>query len=171
MDMMLIAYLVIALIAGFLVKLVDHIEDETKHKSKIKYPLAIAYGLLIGFLISNSPFSTLFIAALFAQVFAMKIDCKGHVLGFFVAIASTFIYGVPYLDPAIFAFFWILAMLDEVEWMGKFAPLANYRPFLKMGALVFVFAGNWDYLFGILAFDIGYIAAIKTYSKKVKLKF
>ena len=77
----LLLALVLAFISGFVVKSVDWIDDEKKGRHIIKWPLAIVYGVLIGFLISQASFSTIFLAALFAQVFARKIDTHTHVLG------------------------------------------------------------------------------------------
>ena len=74
--------LVLAFFAGIAVKAVDWIDDEQKGKYIIKWPLAIIYWGLIGLLISQASFSTIFLAALFAQVFARKIDTHTHVLGF-----------------------------------------------------------------------------------------
>ena len=164
------AYL-LSLMSGFLVKSVDHLEDDLKHKSKVKYLLAIAYGIVIGVLISRAPFSTLFLAALLAQVFTEKVDCRSHVVGFFVAIMSLIAFGLPSLDLTIFSFFFLLAMIDEVEWMGKLGFIGDYRPFLKLGGLVLLYFGQWYYFAGIILFDIGYLLATELYKDEIHLRF
>ena len=164
----------LALMAGFLVKVVDHIEDKSdkkKAKTKLRYPIALTYGIIIGVLISKAPFSTLFLAALLAQVFAGKIDCKCHIMGFSVAILSLLVIGAPSLEISILGFFFVLAMLDEMEWMGKLKFIADYRPFLKLGAFVFLFYGISEYLVGIMLFDIGYLVATKLYLEGIHLRF
>lgn len=147
----------LAFLSGLLVKAVDWIDDERGGKSPLRYPLAIAYGACIGCLLSQSSFAMLFLAALFAQVFARKIDTHTHVLGFVVALAALFFLGAPQFEPWLFGLFLLLAFLDELEMGGKYEFISEYRPFLKIGALLFVPLGRWDFLLAILAFDFGYV--------------
>jgi len=155
----LILAIILAFIAGLCVKSVDWIDDEKKGGYIIKWPLAIIYGGLIGFLISQSSFSTVFISAMFAQVFARKVDTHTHILGFAFAVLSLFYLGFPELDTLVFIFFALLAFLDELEVYGRMQKIIEYRPFLKLGALVMLFFGRYDYFLGIMAFDIGYMIA------------
>ncbi|MFN7991820.1 MAG: hypothetical protein U0R44_06730 [Candidatus Micrarchaeia archaeon] len=160
-------HFVLAFIAGVLVKLVDDLEDERKTSSALKYPLALAYGLIIGYLIGSSAFSVLFLAALIAQVFARKIDTISHKIGFTVAILSLLAFGFPPLDIPLFAFFLILAFLDEADFLGKLHPITEYRLVLKAGALLMVAFGRWDYFAGIICFDIGY-EAVRRLTRHIK---
>jgi len=154
----IITALALAFVAGLVVKTVDWIDDERKGKNLLKWPLAVIYGIAIGYLISQASFSTLFLAALFAQVFAGKIDTHTHVLGFAIAMFSLFFFGVPQPEPLLFLFFALLAFLDEAEFMGRLHPLMEYRPFLPLGAALLVIPlGRFDYFLGIIAFDIGYV--------------
>jgi len=155
MDFILL--LALAFLAGVLVKTVDWLDDDLKSKTPIKFVLALAYGLLVGYLISASSFSMIFLAALVAQVFARKIDTDAHRLGFLLAAVSMISFGLPEFDFPLFLFFLVLAFLDEVEYFVWFGPLAEYRPFLKLGALVPAVWGVWDYFAGIIAFDAGYL--------------
>jgi hypothetical protein len=150
-------FYVLAFVAGVLVKAVDWIDDEKDKKNKIKYLLAILYGLLIGYLISAAPFSTLFLAALVAQAVARKIDTAAHMIGFSSALLSLFLFGFPSIEMIHFALFFVLAFIDELKFPQPYEWLTEWRVFLKLGAAVFIIAARVDYLISIMAFDIGYI--------------
>jgi hypothetical protein len=172
----LVFALILAFIAGLIVKSVDWIDDEKlrsnfsalkidsdfqynerKGKYIIKWPLAIVYGVLIGYLISQASFSTIFLAALFAQVFARKIDTHTHVLGFVVALFSLFYFGFPAVEIILFVFFILLAFMDEMRLFGKWKSVHELRPFLKVGAALLIPFGRIDYFLGIMVFDFGYV--------------
>ncbi len=148
---------VLAFIAGFFVKWVDWIEDDRKGKGLLKFPLALIYGILIGYLISQASFSELFLGALIAQVFARKIDNIGHVTGFIAAIAALFYFGLPSIGIEFMLYFLVLAFLDEVEWPGRYRLISDWRLFLKVGAIALIFIGRYDYAVAILVFDAGYM--------------
>jgi xanthosine utilization system XapX-like protein len=157
---------IIAFLAGALVKTVDWLDDTKKSKSPVKYLLGAVYGLLIGYMIGKASFSLIFLAALTAQVFARKVDTTAHKLGFLVAAVSLLWFSFPTIDAGLFILFLALAFLDEIDYIGKLRPINEYRPFLKIGALLpaLVF-GIWDYFFGIIIFDIGYeLVATLTHS-------
>jgi hypothetical protein len=147
---------ILAFIAGVLVKIVDWMEDDRKTGNAYKQPLAVAYGLIIGYLISTSSFSVLFLAALIAQVFARKIDTLAHKIGFAVAILSLLFFGFPALDLPLLGVFLVLAFLDEADFIGRLHPITEYRLILKAGALAMIAFGRWDFFAGIMSFDIGY---------------
>jgi hypothetical protein len=154
---------VLAFIAGILVKWVDWLDDEKKSKSPVKYAVAAAYGVLIGYIIGASSFSVLFLAALVAQVFAKKVDTTAHRVGFIISAMAILFFGFPSIDLGLFAFFLLLAFLDDADYIGWLRPLAEYRPFLKAGAFILLITsiwnpvGKWDYFAGIMLFDIGYL--------------
>ena len=150
-------FYLMAFITGILVKVVDWIEDETEHKSFLMYPLAIAYGVLIGYLISFAPFSMLFLGALFAQALAGKVDSRSHVVGFITAMVSLLYFGFPEFDLLPFFVFLVFAFVDEFKFFGKYLFLSDYRPFLEIAALAFLPLGIWYYFLGIISFDIGYL--------------
>ncbi len=168
----MLEYLIIAFVAGIAVKASDWLEDDLKTKSPVRYILGIGYGILLGFLISRASFSSLFLAALVAQVFAGKIDELAHRLGLGIAIISTFFFGVPTLEFIPFGFFLILAFFDEVNFVGALKPLSDNRLFLVLGTLPFLALGRWDFTAGILAFDLGYLlftfASKKLYTQEAK---
>ncbi|MEW6722551.1 MAG: hypothetical protein AB1324_04775 [Candidatus Micrarchaeota archaeon] len=147
---------VLAFVAGLLVKCVDWLDDVRKSAHPVKFALAAGYGVAIGYLIGVSGFSLLFLAALFAQVFARKIDTAAHRLGFALSILSLAYFGFPAIDFPLFAFFLIMAFLDEMEYVGALKPLSDYRPFLKLAGLAMVPFGRWEFFVGIMAFDLGY---------------
>ncbi len=143
--------------AGLTVKAVDWIDDERKGKNQLKWPLAVLYGALVGYLVSQSLVAMLLLGALFAQVFARKIDTHTHVLGFAIAMFLPFALGFPQFEPLLFVFFALLAFIDEMEFVGRLGWATEHRVFLILGsALVVPFVG-FSYLVAILAFDIGYL--------------
>jgi hypothetical protein len=153
----MIFHFVIAFISGILVKSVDWLEDDKKSKNPVKFLLALIYGILIGYIIGNTSFSMIFLAALVAQVLARKIDTSAHRLGFATALVVALFFEIPTIIPLFFGYFLVLAFLDEVDFVGKLRWLETYRPILPIGALPLVFFGMPEYFFGILVFDIGYL--------------
>jgi hypothetical protein len=182
----MILYYILAFLSGILVKATDWIDDEEHGKNQLKYPLALLYGLSIGYLISQASFSMLFLAALFAQVFARKIDTHTHVIGFAVAIITILVLGVPPFELMFFSVFLLSAFLDELEMSrllrqfvssetpprfgdvhpkcnsisdmgGKYEFIERYRPVLKVSALGFLLIGRIDFFLAIVAFDFGYV--------------
>lgn len=153
----MIYLLSLAFIAGVLVKLTDFLGDK---RNKWAILFGILYGLAIGYLISNAPFSMLFLGALFAQAIAGKIDRFSHVLGFALALLSAFYFGFPIIQLFPVLFFLVFAYLDELKLKGRLKTFSKYRLFLKIGALLFfLFSLDWNYFLGILVFDIGYLIA------------
>lgn len=161
---------VLSFVSGLLVKAVDFIEDDySKRKTQdpkrktqnwklLSWPLAIAYGLTIGYLVSQTPFSMIFLAALFAQLLAGKIDTSAHGTGFTLAIIATVYFGIPQFDFSPFFVFLVFAVLDEIEFFkGTFDFMHHHRLFLPLAAAVFAIAGKYEYLLGIVPFDIGYL--------------
>ncbi len=148
---------VLAILAGFFVKWVDWIEDDKKGKGWLKFPLAIIYGVIIGYLISQAAFSELFLGALIAQVFARKIDNIGHVTGFLASIVAMLYFGLPVIAFSFFFYFLILAFLDEQKYAGRFQMITRWRLFLKVGAIAVILLGRYDYAIAILLFDGGYM--------------
>jgi len=146
----------IAFIAGALVKTVDWLDDTLKSRHPVKYLLAIFYGIAIGYLISVPQLSAIFLAALAAQILGRKVDTAAHKLGFAAATLSLLAFGFPTIEPLLFLFFMVMALLDEMDYIGRLRPLVEYRPFLKIGSLVPVAWGAWEYFVGIIIFDIGY---------------
>ena len=152
---------ILVFICGLLVKVVDNIEDRKKGKFLIKWPLAIVYGILIGYLISQTSFSMFFLGALLAQVLAGKIDKPAHILGFLLSIVSAVYFGLPNLDYLPFVIFFITAYLDELTLFGFWKIFIDYRLFLKIAALAFIAIGRVDYLISVVTFDVGYLIAEK----------
>ena len=150
-------YYILTIIAGFFVKWVDWIEDDKKGKGWLKFPIAIIYGVIIGYLISQAAFSELFLGALIAQVFARKIDNIAHVTGFLASIAAMLYFGLPVIAFSFLFYFLILAFLDEQKYAGRFEMITKWRLFLKVGAIAVIILGRYDYAIAILLFDGGYM--------------
>lgn len=165
-------YFVLAFLAGIFVKIVDNIEDESKRKeAPEKWPLAIGYGFLIGFLISKAPFAMIFLGALCAQAIVRKLDTWTHRIGFSIAILFALYLGLPEFLLIPFAVFLIAAALDEWDkllFWNKPVWVQDFRPILKLAAIPFIFFGQWEYLAGILAFDVGYILIELLWKKDIK---
>ena len=167
--MEIVALFAVAALAGALVKLVDQIEDEFSGKIQYKYFFALIYGLMIGYLISFSGFGSLWLAALAAQLLSGKIDKKSHMFGFAVAIIFTFIFSSPFLQSLSvldFIIFLAAASLDELAVFSRFKRFKDYRPLLKITALVYGIFGRWDYFAGIMVFDISYYAVGRLFYRK-----
>jgi hypothetical protein len=145
--------------SGILVKAVDWIEDDLKKKHWVRWPLAAIAGLLIGYVIAYSSFANIFLAAVFAQIFARKIDTNTHMLTVLLAaLVFFFAGGIASFELWHFLIFLIPAFLDEMKFPGRFAGINEYRPFLDITGLLFGLAlGRWDYFFGIISFDAGYL--------------
>ncbi|MDD5023247.1 MAG: hypothetical protein PHU63_03700 [Candidatus ainarchaeum sp.] len=158
----LIFFIFLSFLAGTIVKTVDHIEDEEKKKHIIRFPLAIIYGILIGYLISQSPFSMIFLAAVFTQIIMKKVDNISHKLGYFAMILSLIYFGFPEFVLFPFMVFLIFSSLDELDkiiFWNKPKWIQDFRPFLELSAIPFLLMGQWQYLTGILSFDLGYISS------------
>lgn len=153
---MILENLLLAFVAGLVVKSVDWLDDDKKSKSPVRYLLAIIYGAIIGYLIGNASFGILFLAVLIAQVLSRKIDTFAHRIGFITSFVTALFFHLPSIDLALFGYFLVLGVLDEVDYIGKLRALTRYRPFLKLGPVPLVFFGMPQYLAGIIAFDIGY---------------
>lgn len=148
---------ILAFVSGFLVKWVDWIEDDRKGEGYLKFILAIAYGLIIGYLISQTSFTELFVGAAIAQIFARKIDNISHAVGIVATIAAVLFFGVPVLHLSFLFYFVILAFLDEQEYIGRYRRITEWRLFTKVGAVLLIFIGRYDYAIAILLFDGGYV--------------
>ncbi len=152
----IIIALLVAFFAGILVKTVDWLDDDKKSRHPGKFLLAVFYGLAIGYIIGTASFALIFLAALIAQIIAKKVDTMAHLVGFTIAVLSLVVFGVPYMDLALLAYFLVLAFIDEGEFVGNLKFISDYRPFLKVGALPLILIGRWDYFVGIMVFDFGY---------------
>ena len=148
---------ILAFLSGALVKIVDELDDR---KNKVVYLFALVYGAAIGYIISSSSFSMLFLGALLAQLIAKKIDKPSHTVGFLFAICSMVYLGLPRFEFLNLGIFLVLAFLDEQVFRKPLAALnslSHYRAFLKIGALFFALFGRVDYLIAILLFDGAYL--------------
>jgi hypothetical protein len=148
----------LSFVAGFLVKSVDWIEDDLKKALPIRWILAIIAGFLIGLLIAWTSFSVVFMAALFSQVFAKKVDKMSHAVTVLAAAVTFAALGIGDFQIYPFLILLVPAFVDEFDFPKPYNWLTDYRVFLNLSCLLFaVFAGRWDYFFGILSFDLGYL--------------
>lgn len=155
----------VAAATGMFIKTVDELEDEFKSRHPAKYLLALIYGLLFGYAISFSTFSTLWLAILLAQLITGKIDNQSHLIGFFTALGFALVFGVSEFSMQDFLLLVVFAALDETDLLkiGK----GDLRPVLKLAVLVFAVLGRVDYLFALLAFDAAYYATGALLSSKL----
>lgn len=156
---------ILCAISGALVKIVDHFEDELHRKDWWLYLIAIFYGAIIGYLIGNSTFGLLFLAAIIAQIITNKVDKKTHALGVLVAAIVALLFQGPTLEIWILGYLLILASLDEIDAIELIKPFTKYRLFLKIGTLPFILFGRFDYAISIWIFDIAYEATKKGLEK------
>lgn len=149
-------------ISAIIIKIVDEIEDTYAGKCMLKYPLAVLYGLLLGYIVSQASFSTLWIAVIFAQLVTGKIDRISHVLGFSSALIFFSILGIYEFVLVDFFVFMLFASLDETnlfKWPTKDARLS-----LKLATLIYGFFIRWDYFIAIMFFDVAYYTTGKVFS-------
>ncbi len=162
----LLVDIILTFITGLVIKYADDLEDLKRNINKRSYALvlAIIWGSILGYLMSQAPYSTILIAAVFAMVIMRKIDTPSHILGILISIAIAIMFGLPYLDIWIFATFVLFACIDEWDdfiFFDKPDFVKDFRPFLEIGAIIVGLATwNWIYLLGILSFDIGYISTM-----------
>ncbi|MBN2067349.1 MAG: hypothetical protein JW744_02685 [Candidatus Diapherotrites archaeon] len=167
----------LAFLTGFSAKAADEL-SETKSKlwPKLAFIAALAYGLLAGYLVSDSPeFSTLFLAVICAVLLSGKIDNRQHQLGVSAFILAVAFFGLPAIHPLLFAFLLVLGFLDEIlnnvsdklEASAKgpksFAlKIFGLRILMELGCIAVGLAtANWFYLIAIAMFDAGYIISGK----------
>ncbi|MBN2478234.1 hypothetical protein JXB01_02995 [Candidatus Micrarchaeota archaeon] len=156
----MLEYFVLAFLAGFMVKMTDEMEDTVKTKTVYRYLFAVVYGALIGYIISQASFSMIFLGALIAQVLMRKIDNISHIIGTLTAVAVLLLFGLPELAVLPLAYFAVFASIDELDsliFWSKPKWVAEFRPFLELAAVPFALMGQWQFLAGILSFDIGYL--------------
>ena len=175
----LILLLIISFLTGISTKLVDLIEDNDLKLFKFdKYLFAIAYGLLIGYIISNyNLIAPLWIGTIFALIVAKKIDTKAHVIGLLSALIFVVFFGLGKINILFLIIFLIAAFLDEIlsdiaegkpllkNQFLKFKIKVNknikrtleMRPLLEISALAVSFIiGDFSVFLAILLFDLGY---------------
>jgi hypothetical protein len=151
--------MVAALVSGAAIKHVDYIEDSRGGEGDEKWPLAVAAGLGIGYVLSFSPAAVLFIGVIAAQVLMGKIDKVVHGAAVTIAAAVPLILGMQYGELGLLLPFFALAALDEVDFRGVLKPASDYRLWLKAAALVAgALTGVWDYFVVLIAFDAAYLA-------------
>lgn len=162
-----VSLFIIVVITGILVKLVDQLEDASPKGKRfnllnnLKYLLAIAYGVLIGYVIVFSSFSTLWLAVLLAQLVTGKIDCVSHFLGFFTAVGIALVLGISNFQSLDFFVFFIFASFDETKFI--LFPGREFRLWLKFATLFYGLLGRWDYFVAIMLFDSAYYVTGKAF--------
>lgn len=177
----LILLLIISLLTGISTKLVDLIEDDGLRLFKLdKYIFAIAYGMLIGYIISNyNLIAPLWIGAIFASILAKKIDTKAHIIGLLSSLIFVVFFGLGEINILFLIIFLIAAFLDEI--LSDFADgrpilknqflkkpdkikinkhlkkIFELRPLLEISALAVSFIiGDFSVFLAIFLFDLGY---------------
>lgn len=170
----LLISLILTFIVGLLIKYADQLEDAKKNRDKRGYAIVIAlvWGALLGYLISTAPFSMILAAGIFAMVIMRKIDATSHVVGILMAVLFAVLFGLPPFDVVVFTTLVFFAAIDEWDdfiFFEKPKWVQDFRPFLEIGAIVIgLYNGNWLYLAGILAFDIGYVSMALMTTKGVE---
>lgn len=162
---MSLVFYAIAGISGMIIKIVDQIEDipaiGKRVHANLKYLFALAYGLLLGYNIAFSSFSTIWLAGLFAQLFMGKIDKMSHFLGFSSALVITLIFGINQFSTIDFFILLAAACIDELK-----LYLGDARICLKLVALAYAFF-RWDYFIAIIIFDAAYYITGAVFLRKL----
>lgn len=158
-----------AVVAGAGIKKVDYIEDELGGKNLWKWPLAIIAGLAMGAVLSFSSVAILFLAIIAAQILMGKVDKPAHGLAVGMAVVIPLIMGMNLSGMDLFLPFFVVAVLDEVQFAGVLKPMFEYRLWLKGIALIVgVMSGLWEYFLVLMCFDMAYMGAGMIMEKKMK---
>jgi|YelNatPaOPRAMG01_1025707.scaffolds.fasta_scaffold30578_4 cellulose synthase/poly-beta-1,6-N-acetylglucosamine synthase-like glycosyltransferase len=144
---------VLAFFAGFFAKAADSTE---KFNKLYAYVFSFTYASLAGFLLINSPLSSLFIALALANLLAGKFDSNPHLFGLVVFCVFVIFFNFEF-DPWLFIIFFSAALLDELLHDAKKYNLLKYRLLVPFSGLVLWFyLKNPIYFLGIFCFDLGY---------------
>ena len=144
---------ILAFFVGFFAKAADSTERFNK---KYAYVFSFTYALLAGFLLINSPLSTLFIALAMANILAGKFDTGPHLFGLAVFCAFIIFFNFDF-DPWLFTIFFSAGLLDEILHDEKNISLLKYRILVPFSALfIWFYLKNPIYFLSILCFDLGY---------------
>lgn len=156
-------------------KLTDVLECRT---GLAAYVSALGYGFLIAYLASASAeIATVFVAAIFANLLAGKIDSVAHWLGFVAFLAVFFVLGIPAFNIGFLCAFVFAAYADEYihEFVSRkkvhlSKAILELRPILPLFALVVSFvSGVWTYFAAIILFDLGYLLAQAAFKSQLKV--
>lgn len=163
---------------GFLAKATDSIADcEFSLKlPRIRFAAGAAYGLLAGFLATQSrELATLIIAITVGVLLSGKIDEKAHQLAIAVLLLAVAFIGLPQVNVHLLLLFLLLGFIDETgndladakeqqkkRFPRPIAKILKARPCLELGALaVGIALNNWVYFLAVLSFDAAYNIAPK----------
>ena len=153
--------LLLSFLSGFFVSLTDRLSDK---KNKLGFFTAIAFGLLLGFLISQGGAVSEVLAGGFLGVLiAGKLDSRPHLTGAIALLATLGFLGLPIVNPTLVLLFTLAALIDEYldERLSK-KKFVLTRPLLPFFALLISLAsGKWEYFTAIALFDLGYLVAGK----------
>lgn len=166
----------LAFAGAVLLKITDDLIDEKiMADTRLKYLLAIAYGTLLGFLLSlSTEAATWGLAIVVGVLLHGRID-GAHQWAVAAVIAMLAFFGVPAIDFRIFALLAFFALLDEVlnerhdslarkgAGMGRLKKFVLEERVTMPAACLAVSAitNNYLYLVLMLAFEAGYILAEK----------
>lgn len=166
--------LLLTFIAGALVKFVDDLTDgRIKSDARVAYALALAYGVLLGTVLSLKSETITWGLAVVAAVLVYGKVNKAHQLGVAAIIAALAFLGIPEIEFPLFAAFMLCAVLDEAlnerqhkadkrgeetNRLVKFA-LGN-RLLLPLACIIAGFwLGKYIYIVAMAGFEIGYAIA------------
>ena len=147
----------LAFFVGFAIKQLDFIIDvERREPSPLDLLILVLLGGVgVGILLSSvSPFASVAFAVFLAQPFSGKLDDKSYWILAVLAVIVAYILGIPHINPYSFIFFFLAALLDEVEWGNK---ILEARPFLPLASIIWFFVyGDLTCFLGVASFDLGY---------------
>lgn len=154
----MIAEIVLSVLAGGLVKLCDSIADD-KLKIWGGYLFAAFYGVIIAYISTQTPLSSLWLGAVIAMALMGKIDDYMHVLAVLIVAAAVLIFSVTSFNLGYFLLFTAAAAADEMRFKKKsiLSQLSSNRLWLDIVAfLASLISGYLLYFFSIAFFDIAY---------------
>lgn len=179
----------LSFLIGFLVKLVDFIEDDLKvtkknvFLKKISFPLGILYGLLISLVLIIWPILfPLAVGTILGEVIAKKIDRKAHFIALFIFIlvyvfltlSGVLNIALNFYLTSLSVIFFIASLLDEMadKYSEKFfhknilIASLSFRPFLELTAFaVSLLLNEWIIWITIFSFDLAYLLSTRILPK------
>lgn len=166
----------LAFSVGFIMKLVDQLEDLPRFQDKLLWVRilgAVIYGTLMSIMVKqDQSLADLWVGLSIGLLLIGKLDCITHRLGFSVFFALVFVFDIALGNSLLFLAFLLVTVLEEsfndyidtikIKSTVVYAILAS-RPLLEIAAFITsIISGIWSIWLSLLLFDIGYQIAKNT---------
>lgn len=161
------AVLGLVVLVGFSSKMLDGFIIKNRMKDALYLFINLVF-IVAGTLAAISISPETVISLLIALILMGKIDREGLRIAyaFVLMVTLAIIRDVSALNPLSIAILTVCGIVDEME----LKIIKDYRPSMWVGSiLIGLLASNWNPLFAIALFDLGYVAASKAKVSVLKL--